>query len=121
MMRRDRTRDALQTSQLDRGYGDETHESTNAPKMIRTRCAPGSTMSPRSRRSRPDSLGAEMDESLPIVLVPGLLCTPRLYSEQLPALWRFGPVTVADHTRDASIAGIARRILSLAPPRFALI
>jgi len=62
-----------------------------------------------------------MDESLPIVLVPGLLCTPRLYSEQLPALWRFGPVTVADHTRDASIAGIARRILSLAPPRFALI
>jgi pimeloyl-ACP methyl ester carboxylesterase len=62
-----------------------------------------------------------MEEPLPTVLVPGLLCTPRLYAEQLPALWRFGPVTVADHTRDTSIAGIARRILSLAPPRFALI
>jgi pimeloyl-ACP methyl ester carboxylesterase len=62
-----------------------------------------------------------MREPLPIVLVPGLLCTPRLYTEQLPALWRFGPVTVADHTRDSSMADIARRILSLAPPRFALI
>src|SRR5256886_5127833 len=41
-------------------------------------------------------------------------------SEQIPALWRFGPVTVADHTRDDSMAGIARRILAHAPPRFAL-
>lgn len=59
-------------------------------------------------------------ESLPTVLIPGLLCTPRLYAEQLPALWRFGAVTVADHTRDESVAGIARRILAAAPPRFAL-
>jgi pimeloyl-ACP methyl ester carboxylesterase len=43
------------------------------------------------------------------------------YAEQLPALWRFGPVTVANHTHDDSMAGIARRILSEAPPRFALI
>jgi pimeloyl-ACP methyl ester carboxylesterase len=62
-----------------------------------------------------------MREPVPTVLIPGLLCTPRLYAEQLPALWRFGPVTVADHTRDDSMRGIARRILSLAPPRFALI
>jgi pimeloyl-ACP methyl ester carboxylesterase len=62
-----------------------------------------------------------MSEQLPSVLIPGLLCTPRLYAEQLPALWRFGPVTVADHTRDDTMAAIARRILSLAPPRFALI
>jgi pimeloyl-ACP methyl ester carboxylesterase len=62
-----------------------------------------------------------MAETLPIVMVPGLLCTPRLYREQIPALWRFGPVTVADHTRDDSMGGIARRILSLAPPRFALV
>jgi pimeloyl-ACP methyl ester carboxylesterase len=58
---------------------------------------------------------------LPIVLIPGLLCTPRLYLEQIPALWHFGPVTVADHTRDDSMAGIARRILEQAPPHFALI
>jgi pimeloyl-ACP methyl ester carboxylesterase len=62
-----------------------------------------------------------MSEALPSVLIPGLLCTPALYAEQIPALWRLGPVTVADHTRDDSMPAIARRILSLAPPRFALI
>ena len=60
-------------------------------------------------------------DSLPSVLIPGLLCTPRLYAEQLPELWRFGPVTVADHTRDDSVAGIARRVLATAPRRFALV
>jgi pimeloyl-ACP methyl ester carboxylesterase len=58
--------------------------------------------------------------ALPIVLVPGLLCTARLYAEQIPALQRLGPVTVADHTRDDSMAAIAERILADAPPRFAL-
>lgn len=58
--------------------------------------------------------------SLPIVLVPGLLASARLYAEQLPELWRLGPVTVATHTRDDSMGGIARRILASAPPRFAL-
>jgi pimeloyl-ACP methyl ester carboxylesterase len=62
-----------------------------------------------------------MSAPLPIVLVPGLNCSPRLYAEQIPALWRFGPVTVADHTRDDSMAGIGRRILAAAPERFALI
>jgi pimeloyl-ACP methyl ester carboxylesterase len=59
-------------------------------------------------------------DGLPIVLVPGLNCSARLYGEQIPALWRFGPVTVADHTRDDSIPAIAVRILAAAPPRFAL-
>jgi pimeloyl-ACP methyl ester carboxylesterase len=58
--------------------------------------------------------------SQPIVLVPGLGCTPRLYAEQLPALWTFGPVTVADHRRADSMDAIARQILAEAPPRFAL-
>lgn len=57
---------------------------------------------------------------LPTVLVPGLLASPRLYAEQLPELWRIGPVTVAVHTRDDSMAAIARRILATAPARFAL-
>jgi pimeloyl-ACP methyl ester carboxylesterase len=35
-------------------------------------------------------------------------------------LWRFGPVQVADHTRDDSMDAIAMRILAAAPPRFAL-
>ncbi len=59
-------------------------------------------------------------EPLPSVLVPGLTCSARLYADQIPALWRFGPVMVADHTRDDSMAAIARRILAAAPPRFAL-
>lgn len=58
--------------------------------------------------------------ALPIVLVPGLLCTARLYAEQIPALQRLGPVTVADHTHDDSMAAIAERILADAPPRFGL-
>ncbi len=57
---------------------------------------------------------------LPIILVPGLNCSARLYAEQIPALWQFGPVTVADHRRDDSMAVLARRILAAAPPRFAL-
>jgi pimeloyl-ACP methyl ester carboxylesterase len=61
-----------------------------------------------------------MSETLPIVLVPGLNCSARLYGGQIPALWQFGPVTVADHRRDDSMDAIARRILGDAPPRFAL-
>jgi pimeloyl-ACP methyl ester carboxylesterase len=57
---------------------------------------------------------------LPIVLVPGLLTSPRLFGEQLPALWRHGPVTIADNTRDDTIAAMASHILADAPPRFAL-
>jgi pimeloyl-ACP methyl ester carboxylesterase len=62
-----------------------------------------------------------MSEPLPVLLVPGLLCSSRLYSEQIPVLWRFGPVTVANHTLDGSMGAIARRTLASAPPRFALV
>ena len=62
-----------------------------------------------------------MADSLPIVLIPGLLATPRLYAEQIPELWRLGPVTVAVHSRDGSMTDIARRVLESAPPRFALV
>jgi len=58
--------------------------------------------------------------TLPIVLVPGLLTSPRLYGEQLPYLWRLGPVTIAAITHDDSIGAMAGRILADAPPRFAL-
>ena len=61
-----------------------------------------------------------MAQSLPLVLVPGLTCTARLYAPQIAALWPFGQVTVADHRRDDDMAAIAARILSNAPPRFAL-
>jgi len=61
-----------------------------------------------------------MAETPPVLLVPGLNCTARLYAPQIPALWRHGPVMVADHRRDNTIAAIAGRILAAAPPRFAL-
>jgi pimeloyl-ACP methyl ester carboxylesterase len=61
-----------------------------------------------------------MPEPVPILLIPGLNCSARLYADQLPVLWRFGPVTVADHTRDDSMDAIVARILAAAPPRFAL-
>ena len=61
-----------------------------------------------------------MDNPMPILLVPGLVSSPRIYAPVIPALWRFGPVTVANHIRDDTMGAIARRILAEAPPRFAL-
>ena len=61
-----------------------------------------------------------MASVLPLVLLPGLLCSARLYGPQVEALWPLGQVTVADHRRDADMAAIAARILADAPPRFAL-
>ena len=61
-----------------------------------------------------------MDDTMPILLVPGLVSSPRIFSPVMPALWRLGPVTVANHIRDDNMGAIARRILAEAPPRFAL-
>lgn len=61
-----------------------------------------------------------MAAPLPLLLVPGLGCSARLYAAQIAALWRFGPIIVADHTRDETMDAIAKRILHNAPPRFAL-
>src|SRR5215472_11887298 len=55
-----------------------------------------------------------MAETLPMVLIPGLNCSARLYAEQVPFLWRFGPVQVADHTRDDSMDAIATRVRAAA-------
>lgn len=61
-----------------------------------------------------------MPSPLPLLLVPGLVCSARLYAPQVASLWRYGPITVADHRRDGDIGAIAARILGDAPPRFAL-
>jgi pimeloyl-ACP methyl ester carboxylesterase len=61
-----------------------------------------------------------MTQALPTILVPGLLCSARLFAAQVPDLWRFGSVTIADHRQDDSLDSIAARILEGAPPRFAL-
>lgn len=59
-------------------------------------------------------------QSMPLVLVPGLLCSARLYMAQIAALWPHGQITVADHRRDDTMEAIAVRTLRDAPPRFAL-
>lgn len=61
-----------------------------------------------------------MDNTMPILLVPGLVSSPQIFAPVVPALWRLGPVTVANHIRDDNMGAIARRILAEAPPRFAL-
>jgi pimeloyl-ACP methyl ester carboxylesterase len=61
-----------------------------------------------------------MDDAIPILLIPGLGGSPRIYAPVMTAIWRFGPVTVANHVRDDTMDAIARRILAEAPPRFAL-
>ena len=61
-----------------------------------------------------------MDTTMPILLVPGLVSSARIFVPVVPALWRLGPVTVASHIRDDNMGAIARRILAEAPPRFAL-
>jgi pimeloyl-ACP methyl ester carboxylesterase len=62
-----------------------------------------------------------MSEFLPILCIPGLGCSARLYADQIPALWTVGPVQVAVHTQHDSMTAIARSILASAPARFALI
>jgi pimeloyl-ACP methyl ester carboxylesterase len=70
--------------------------------------------------------GVKMDRSvtagtLPLVLVPGLLCTERLFAAQCAALAADGvPFHVADTLRDESLTAFAHRLLARAPARFAL-
>ena len=56
----------------------------------------------------------------PLVLIPALIATARLYARQLPELWREGPVMIADHTRHDSMSALAGAVLDAAPPHFAL-
>lgn len=65
--------------------------------------------------------GVIMEGAIPVVMVPGLNCSARVYAPQVPALWQFGPVQIADHRRGSSMAAIAAAILRDAPPRFALV
>jgi pimeloyl-ACP methyl ester carboxylesterase len=57
---------------------------------------------------------------LPIVFVPGLMCTGRIYEHQALRLGQKQPVLFANHWSHGSVAEIARSILEAAPERFAL-
>src|SRR5260370_13010804 len=61
-----------------------------------------------------------MAEKIPLVLLPGLLCDAALWALQGAALSDIAAPWVADLSRDDSLAAMARRVLSVAPARFAL-
>jgi pimeloyl-ACP methyl ester carboxylesterase len=61
-----------------------------------------------------------MAEKTNLVLVPGLLCSPALWTPQVAALRDIADITIADHTRHDTMQGIADAILAKAPERFAL-
>ncbi len=61
-----------------------------------------------------------MSRKIPLILAPGLLCDRALWQAQIVALGDIAEIAVADVTRDASLAAMARRLLAQAPPRFAL-
>jgi len=61
-----------------------------------------------------------MAMKIPLLLLPGLLCDRLLWQPQIEALADKVEPMVADLTRDDSMAGMARRVLAGAPPRFAL-
>ncbi|MGV8973473.1 MAG: alpha/beta fold hydrolase [Rhodoglobus sp.] len=55
------------------------------------------------------------------ILVPPLLCSPRVYRSIIDAAWTRGSVTVADTRQDDTVAGMATRLLRDAPEEFALL
>lgn len=58
--------------------------------------------------------------SVPLVLLPGLLCDERLWREPAEALAEVADIHHGDLTQDDSVAGMAARVLAAAPPVFAL-
>ncbi|MGH6660827.1 MAG: alpha/beta fold hydrolase [Rhodospirillales bacterium] len=56
----------------------------------------------------------------PLILLPGLLCDAALWGHQTETLADVADATVADLTRDDTIAAMAARVLKAAPGKFAL-
>jgi pimeloyl-ACP methyl ester carboxylesterase len=61
-----------------------------------------------------------MADKIPLVLVPGLLCSPALWAPQVAGLSDIADITIGDHTRHDTMQAIAQSILAAAPQRFAL-
>jgi pimeloyl-ACP methyl ester carboxylesterase len=58
---------------------------------------------------------------LPIVFIPGLMCTGRIYQHQVEHLGQKHPVLLANHWSHDTMEGIAKSVLDAAPERFALV
>jgi len=57
---------------------------------------------------------------IPLVLIPGLMCTRALFAQQIAGLADLAEISVADHSTADSMAGIGKAILAAAPEPFAL-
>jgi pimeloyl-ACP methyl ester carboxylesterase len=58
--------------------------------------------------------------STPILMIPGLNATPRVFQAVMETLYRHGPVTIADHRQSNHMRDIAAAIVRDAPPTFIL-
>lgn len=58
--------------------------------------------------------------TLPLILLPGMMCDARLFGPQINALSPDRPVGVVDMVGADTVSGLAARVLDQAPPRFAL-
>ena len=58
--------------------------------------------------------------TVPLILLPGLLCDDALWRHQVDHLADVADCEVADLASDDSVEAMARRVLVEAPPRFAL-
>lgn len=61
-----------------------------------------------------------MSDRIPLILVPGLLCTARLFQPQAAGLADIASVAVADTTPFDNVGDAAAAVLATAPSRFAL-
>jgi pimeloyl-ACP methyl ester carboxylesterase len=61
-----------------------------------------------------------MADKTPLVLVPGLLCSPAQWAPQMAGLSDIADITIGDHTRHDTMQAIAQSILAATPQRFAL-
>jgi pimeloyl-ACP methyl ester carboxylesterase len=57
----------------------------------------------------------------PIVFIPGVASSLRSHLPVYSNLWRYGSVVIPNQTQDDSIAAMAARVLTNAPPKFALL
>ena len=58
--------------------------------------------------------------NVPLVLLPGMMCDGRLFSDQVGILSARLPIHIAPITGHDSISALARQVLEQAPPRFSL-
>ncbi len=58
--------------------------------------------------------------NLPLLMIPGLACTGKLFAAQIAELGKNRPVIIADHTGHDNFHDLAASILEQAPQRFAL-